>query len=76
MSDLGGGIDLLSYVDRHSDARRQIRGALSDAYDGLSTAQISNLMNKYQSSYAVTAVSQQLELPVLYENARYRLYTR
>ena len=76
MSDLGGGIDLLSYVDRRSDARRKVRGALSDAYNGLSTAQISNLMDKYQSSYAVTVVSQQLELPVLYENARYRLYTR
>ena len=76
MTDLGGGIDLLSYVDRRTDARRKIRGALTDAYNGLDTAQMSALMDKYQSRYAVTNMGQVLELPVLYENARYRIYGR
>mgnify|MGYP001799349833 FL=1 len=74
ITDLGGGIDLLSYTDRRSDARRKIRGALADAYNSLNTEQMSALMDKYQSSYAVTYAGQILELPVLYQNAQYRIY--
>lgn len=33
-------------------------------------------MDKYQSSYTVTNAEQVLDLPVLYENARYRVYGR
>ena len=75
MTDLGGGIDLLSYVDRRTDARREIRSALSNAYNRLDSAQMSKLMAKYQSDYAVTNIEQELEeLPLLYENSRYRVY--
>ncbi|MBT9311487.1 hypothetical protein [Leptothoe kymatousa] len=74
ITDLGGGIDLLSYTDRRTDARRKIRSALTDAYNALDTEQMSRLMQKYQSDYAVTNVEQTLELPLLYENARYRIY--
>lgn len=74
MTDLGGGIDLLSYVDRRTDARRKIRQALTEAYNTLDTTQISALMDKYQSRYAVTNTGQILNLPVLYENPRYRIY--
>ncbi|MEM9803985.1 MAG: hypothetical protein AAF959_01805, partial [Cyanobacteria bacterium P01_D01_bin.56] len=74
MTDLGGGIDLLSYVDRRTDARRQIRNALTSAYNNLDTVQLDQLMKKYQSGYAVTNAEQRLELPLLYENARYRVY--
>ncbi|NEQ54184.1 MAG: hypothetical protein F6K11_29310, partial [Leptolyngbya sp. SIO3F4] len=76
ITDLGGGIDLLSYVDRRTDARREIRRALTDAYNGLDTTQMNALMNKYQSSYAITNAEQTLDLPVLYENSRYRVYSR
>ena len=76
MTDLGGGIDLLSYVDLRTDARRKIRAALTEAYNSLDTAQIRELMDRYQSRYVVTNASQTLALPVLHENARYRVYGR
>ncbi|MEA5463329.1 hypothetical protein [Leptothoe sp. PORK10 BA2] len=76
ITDLGGGIDLLSYVDRRTDARREIKAALTAAYDGLDTAQMLALMDKYDSRYAVTNAGQILELPVLDENVRYRIYGR
>ena len=76
MTDLGGGIDLLSYADRHTDARRKIRRALSEAYNGLNTAQITTLMETYQSSYTVTNAAQILELPLAYKNSRYKVYTK
>lgn len=75
MTDLGGGIDLLSYVDRHTDPRRPIKRALINAYNHLDTAQVMALMDKYQSRYIVTIAQQQLELPVVYESSRYRVYT-
>ncbi|WP_152532055.1 hypothetical protein [Leptolyngbya sp. Heron Island J] len=74
ISDLGGGIDLLSNVNRRTDSRRPIRHILSEAYDSLDTAQVITLMDKYQSNYIVTIAQQQLELPVVYENSRYRVY--
>lgn len=75
ITDLGGGIDLLSYVDRRTDARRQIRQDLIVAYNGLDTAQVSVLMDKYQSRYMVTNAGQRLDLRVVYQNARYWIYT-
>lgn len=76
ITDLGGGLDLLSYTDRHTDNRRQIRQALTNGYNSLDTAQVSALMDKYQSRYAVTNTGQILDLPVLNENSRYRIYGR
>ena len=74
ITDLGGGIDLLSYVDRRTDARRTIRSALIKGYNSLDTDQMISLMDKYQSRYAVTNAEQILELPILHENSRYRVY--
>ncbi|MEM8615034.1 MAG: hypothetical protein AAGF93_23720 [Cyanobacteria bacterium P01_H01_bin.105] len=75
MTDLGGGIDLLSYVDRRTDARRTIRRALTEAYNSLDAAQVEALMDKYESNYAVTNAGQIIDLPVVYQNAGYRIYT-
>lgn len=75
ITDLGGGIDLLSYVDRQTDARREIRRALTEAYNGLDTEYMIGLMDKYQSRYAVTNAGQRLELPIAHENSRYRIYS-
>ena len=74
MRDLGGGIELLDSVNRRTDPRRPIRRILTEAYNNLNTDQAITLMDKYQSHYMVTIAQQQLELPVVYENPRYRVY--
>lgn len=74
ITDLGGGLDILSYVDRHIDNSRPVQKDLTAAYNSLDTTQMIALMDKYQSRYVVTNVGQVLDLPVLYENAGYRVY--
>lgn len=74
ITDLGGGVDILNYVDRFVDNSRPVQRQLREAYNSLDTLQMSALMDKYQSNYAITNVEQRLELPLLYENSRYRVY--
>ncbi|MDV3350418.1 hypothetical protein QGP82_17055 [Leptothoe sp. LEGE 181152] len=74
ITELGGGIDLLSYVDLRKDTRRLIRNDLTVAYNNLDATQIKALMDKYESHYAVTNAEHLVDLPVAYENPRYRVY--
>jgi hypothetical protein len=76
LSDLAGSTAPWSQGGRFNDGRDEIRNGLAIGYNHLTTAQVKALMQKYSASYFVAQVEQILELPVVYRNARYILYSK
>jgi hypothetical protein len=76
LSDLAGSTAPWSQGGRFNDGRDEIRDGLAIGYNHLTTAQVKALMQKYSASYYVAQVEQTLELPVVYRNAHYVLYSQ
>lgn len=72
MQDLSGGNFPASSVYRGFKAAEQI----STKYKSLNTVQVKQIMSKYQADYIMTALSQQLNLPIAYKNSSYILYKK
>jgi hypothetical protein len=76
LSDLSGGLPAWSTLVRTRDRRKEMKQALTNGYNHLTTAQADALMTKYRAAYFMTGVEHQLNLPSLYHNSRYVLYGR
>jgi hypothetical protein len=74
LEDLSGTLYPWPRVPTTKDKRKEIRKKLITAYDRLTTAQVEDLMVKYQADYFVTRVEHQLALPLAYRNSLYILY--
>ncbi len=74
LEDLSGDLYPWPRVPTTKDKRKEIRKKLITAYDRLTTAQVEDLMVKYQADYFVTRVEHQLALPLAYRNSLYILY--
>ena len=76
LSDLSGGFSSWSTAVGTRDPRKEIRRALTNGYNHLTTTQADALMSKYQSTYFMTRIEHHLDLPTVYHNSRYVLYSR
>lgn len=76
LSDLSSIFFPLTTKGRTKDSRKEIKQALTTGYNHLTTAQADALMAKYQATYFMSRVEHQLELPNIYHNSRYVLYSK
>ncbi|HEY9646732.1 MAG TPA: DUF6798 domain-containing protein [Chroococcidiopsis sp.] len=76
LDDLSGNQTFWADLDPRKNNSGIIRDRLRTGYRKLTTSQAVALMGKYQASYMVTVAPQRLELPIAFQNERYRLYRR
>lgn len=76
LSDLSGGFSSWSTAVGTRNPRKEIRRALTNGYNHLTTTQADALMSKYKSTYFMTRIEHHLDLPTAYHNSRYVLYSR
>lgn len=76
LGDLSGDKFPLPNKPRTSDHRKTMMRSLTKGYNQLTTIQAITLMKQYHSTYIMTHVKHQLELPIAYQNSRYILYSR
>jgi len=75
ISDLGG--DLSKWLQATPTHRiSQFEEILTHNYNHLATDEVKSLMVKYHSNFFVAHAQQQLDLPIVYSNSLYTLYTR
>lgn len=75
LSDLGGGFSWPTTV-RHRSYRKEIKLKLTAAYHQLTAVQVDALMLKYKATYFISRIEHQLDLPQVYQNGSYVLYSR
>ena len=76
LSDLAGSVNPWQVVHRSKDRKGRVEKRLTEGYRSLTTEQVQTLMAKYQASYFLDLASHQLDLPVVYQNDRYVVYSR
>jgi hypothetical protein len=76
LNDLSGGaVAKIYFGNEELDQRKTVR-AISAGFSNLNTAQVQELMTKYQSNYFLTDDSHHLDLPIVHTQAAYILYGR
>ncbi len=74
LNDLSGGaVAKIYFGDEKLDQRKTVK-AISEGFSNLNTAQVQELMTKYQSNYFLTDDSHHLDLPIVHTQAAYILY--
>jgi hypothetical protein len=74
LNDLSGGaVAKIYFGDEKLDQRKTVK-AISAGFSSLNTAQVQELMTKYQSNYFLTDNSHHLDLPIVHTQAAYILY--
>lgn len=74
LNDLSAGaLADIYFGDEKLDQRKTVK-AISAAFSNLTTAQVTQLMYKYQSNYFLTDESHHLDLPIVHTQAPYVLY--
>jgi hypothetical protein len=76
LTDLSGSVNPWAKIKRTKQNQNTLRDRMGAGYNKLTTAQMIALMQKYQATYAVIKRGRKLELPVIYSNAKYILYTQ
>lgn len=74
LSDLAGGVSLWTTQNSTVLSKEDIKDALTEGYEHLTTSQAQALMVKYKADYFVAYIEQHLDLPIAYRNSRYILY--
>ncbi|MEY2831096.1 MAG: hypothetical protein RLZZ574_354 [Cyanobacteriota bacterium] len=76
LNDLSGGaVAKIYFGDEELDQKKTVK-AISAGFSNLNTAQVQELMTKYQSNYFLTDDSHHLDLPIVHTQAAYILYGR
>jgi hypothetical protein len=76
LNDLSGGaVAKIYFGDEELDQRKTVK-AISVGFSNLNTAQVQELMTKYQSNYFLTDDLHHLDLPIVHTQAAYILYGR
>ena len=74
LSDLSGDVNPWPSKDNRKANKNEIKQALTNGYNSLTTAQVEGLMIKYQAEYFLSHPKHLLDLPVAYSNSDYILY--
>ncbi|MDJ0568943.1 MAG: hypothetical protein QNJ53_07830 [Pleurocapsa sp. MO_192.B19] len=72
--DLSGNHILGAYVASGKVSKQKTQKILEQGYNNLTTAQVKQLMSKYDANYIVTKSKHQLNLEVVYRHPPYTLY--